>query len=95
MQTYQMTSLLSNWDLACRDGWIRMAMSNMTLPKRKPAIKSYLAVRPETLSDVLFLNYQGEPLSGQGVRKMLAKYLKASGITKRISPHSLRHTFAT
>ena len=43
----------------------------------------------------LFLNYQGEPLSDRGVRKMLAKYLKAAGITKPISPHSLRHTFAT
>ncbi len=59
------------------------------------AIKSYLTVRPGGLSDVLFLNYQGEPLGERGVRKMLAKYLKAAGITKRISPHSLRHTFAT
>ena len=59
------------------------------------AIKSYLAVRPESLHDALFLNYQGESLSDRGVRKMLAKYLKASGITKKISPHSLRHTFAT
>jgi integrase/recombinase XerC len=59
------------------------------------AIKSYLAVRPESLHDELFLNYQGKPLSGRGVRKMLAKYLKASGISKKISPHSLRHTFAT
>jgi integrase/recombinase XerC len=59
------------------------------------AIKSYLAVRPESLHDELFLNYQGEPLGERGVRKMLAKYLKASGITKKVSPHSLRHTFAT
>jgi integrase/recombinase XerC len=59
------------------------------------AIKSYLAVRPESLHEELFLNYQGQPLSERGVRKMVAKYLKASGITKKISPHSLRHTFAT
>jgi integrase/recombinase XerC len=59
------------------------------------AIKNYLAVRPESLHEELFLNYQGQPLSERGVRKMLAKYLKASGITKKISPHSLRHTFAT
>jgi site-specific recombinase XerD len=59
------------------------------------AIKSYLAVRPESLHDALFLNYHGQPLGERGVRKMVAKYLKASGITKKISPHSLRHTFAT
>lgn len=59
------------------------------------AIRSYLAVRPESLNEEIFLNYQGEPLGERGVRKMLAKYLKASGITKKISPHSLRHTFAT
>jgi site-specific recombinase XerD len=59
------------------------------------AIRNYLAVRPEGLHDELFLNYQGQPLSERGVRKMLAKYLAAAGITKKISPHSLRHTFAT
>jgi integrase/recombinase XerC len=63
--------------------------------KGRQAIKIYLAVRPASLSEALFLNYHGEPLSERGVRKMLAKYLKASGITKMISPHSLRHTFAT
>jgi site-specific recombinase XerD len=59
------------------------------------AIRSYLVVRPNALHQELFLNYQGEPLSDRGVRKMLDKYLKAAGITKAISPHSLRHTFAT
>lgn len=59
------------------------------------AIRNYLAVRPVSLNEELFLNYQGQPLSERGVRKMVAKYLKASGITKKISPHSLRHTFAT
>jgi hypothetical protein len=47
------------------------------------------------LSDALFLNYQSEPISERGVQKLLAKYVKLAGITKRISPHSLRHTFAT
>jgi integrase/recombinase XerC len=59
------------------------------------AIRSYLVVRLASLSDELFLNYHGQPVSERGVRKILAKYLKASGIMKKISPHSLRHTFAT
>ena len=59
------------------------------------ALKNYLAVRPEHLSDVLFLNYKGEPISERGIRKLVVKYRKNAGITKRASCHTLRHTFAT
>ena len=38
---------------------------------------------------------QVEPMSERGVQKLLAKYVRLTGITKKISPHSLRHTFAT
>jgi site-specific recombinase XerD len=59
------------------------------------ALKNYLAVRPESLSDILFFNYQGEPISERGIRKLVVKYRKNAGITKRASCHTLRHTFAT
>jgi site-specific recombinase XerD len=59
------------------------------------ALKSYLAVRPESLSERLFLNYKGEPISERGIRKLVVKYTKAAGITKKVSCHTLRHTFAT
>ena len=59
------------------------------------ALKNYLAVRPESLSSVLFLNYKGEPISDRGIRKMVVKYRKKAGITKKASCPSLRHTFAT
>jgi integrase/recombinase XerC len=59
------------------------------------ALKNYLAVRLESLSSVLFLNYKGEPISDRGIRKLVVKYRKNAGITKRASCHSLRHTFAT
>src|SRR6266446_2912117 len=59
------------------------------------ALKNYLAVRPESLSDVIFLNYKGEPISERGIRKLVVKYRKNAGITKRASCHTLRHTFAT
>src|SRR5919197_2626197 len=59
------------------------------------ALKNYLAVRPECLSDILFLNYKGEPISERGIRKLVVKYRKNAGITKRESCHPLRHTFAT
>jgi integrase/recombinase XerC len=61
------------------------------------ALRSYLAVRmaPESTSERLFLNYQGESISERGVRKLVVKYTKAAGITKKASCHTLRHTFAT
>jgi integrase/recombinase XerC len=59
------------------------------------ALKSYLAVRPDSLSERLFLNYKGEPISERGIRKLVVKYTKAAGITKKASCHTLRHTFAT
>ncbi len=59
------------------------------------SFKSWLAVRPKTTSDYLFLNRDEDPLGERGVQKLLAKYCQIAGITKRINPHSLRHTFAS
>ena len=59
------------------------------------ALRSYLAVRPDSLSPRVFLNYQGEPISERGIRKLVVKYRKEAGITKKASCHTLRHTFAT
>ena len=43
----------------------------------------------------LFLNARGEPLSRMGAWKILRKYVERVGITKVVSPHTLRHSFAT
>lgn len=43
----------------------------------------------------LFLNARGGPLSRMGAWKILRKYVKRSKITKRVYPHTLRHSFAT
>jgi integrase/recombinase XerC len=59
------------------------------------ALKSYLAVRPDSISKEVFLNYMGEPISERGIRKLVVKYRKEAGITKKASCHTLRHTFAT
>jgi site-specific recombinase XerD len=63
--------------------------------KAYQALKSYLAVRPRTADQHLFINYQEVGLSVRGVRKIVEKYVKHSGISKRISCHGLRHTCAT
>lgn len=44
---------------------------------------------------VVFLNAQGRPLTRMGVWKILRKHVKRAGVTKRVTPHTLRHCFAT
>ena len=43
----------------------------------------------------LFLNRDGERLTGRSVQKLLGKYAEIAGIEKKVYPHMLRHTFAT
>jgi len=59
------------------------------------AIKNYKSVRPESQDVHLFLNYEGHGLSRRGAEKIIEKYRTLSGITKRFSAHSLRHTFGS
>ena len=54
--------------------------------------------RPKLLkrvTDYIFLNRRGEKLTRQGVWKIIKKYAMLAGIDKKISPHTLRHSFAT
>jgi integrase/recombinase XerD len=44
---------------------------------------------------VLFLNARGRPLTRMGAWKILRIHVERSGITKHVSPHTLRHSFAT
>jgi integrase/recombinase XerD len=43
----------------------------------------------------LFLSARGEPLSRMGAWKILRRYVDRAGLTKHVSPHTLRHSFAT
>jgi integrase/recombinase XerD len=43
----------------------------------------------------VFLNARGGPLSRMGVWKMLRAHVETAGIRKHVSPHTLRHSFAT
>ena len=45
--------------------------------------------------DYLFLNNKGGQLTTRGVQDILEKIIKKTAINKNISPHMLRHTFAT
>jgi integrase/recombinase XerD len=73
------------------------------VPIGEKAIKSveeYLSdLRPKLANqnsqDVLFLNRRGRQLSRMGLWKILRKYVNKAGIKKKVSPHTIRHSFAT
>ena len=62
-------------------------------------LKLYLNVRGLFIingrNDYLFLNNHGGPMTRQGFLKNLNKILLEKGIKRHITPHSLRHSFAT
>lgn len=63
------------------------------------ALREYLTKsRPQLIkieNNYLFLNQYGNKLSRQGFFKLLKKFAKDTNITKEVSPHTLRHSFAT
>jgi integrase/recombinase XerD len=48
----------------------------------------------DSVERALFLNHHGTRMSRQGFWKILKKYAREAGITKDITPHTLRHSFA-
>lgn len=72
------------------------------VPLGRPAIrwvKSYLReVRPlwdKYGSQTLFINRRGKAFTRQGIWKILKAYGKEAGLSEKIHPHVLRHSFAT
>jgi integrase/recombinase XerC len=68
------------------------------------ALRNYLAVRSEFLSkapisvrdeNALFLNYQGTRITTRSVGRMVEKYIGLCAGRYDLSPHALRHSFAT
>ncbi len=68
------------------------------------SLKSYLVVRERFLNaapfsardeDAVFLNYQGTRISTRSIGRMVEKYIRICAGMHNISPHALRHSFAT
>ncbi|MBT5549982.1 MAG: tyrosine recombinase XerC [Nitrospina sp.] len=65
------------------------------------ALKIYLSVRMDKIlkvdpgTDKLFLNHRGAGITVRGMRKVVEKYIKQGNFPGGVSPHSIRHSFAT
>jgi integrase/recombinase XerD len=64
------------------------------------ALERYLArARPRLVGvrveSSLFVNHRGTRLTRQGVYKIIQNYAHSAGLAERMTPHTLRHTFAT
>lgn len=83
--------------LICRDGGKeRMVSFNNEV---REALRQYLTKARDHMAvnearDILFVNCSGKPMSRQGFWKLVKSYAKKAGISKDITPHTLRHTFA-
>lgn len=58
------------------------------------AIRKYLEIRKQQ-TNALFLNKSGRRITDRGVRDIVGKYLRLASFRQGISPHTIRHSFAT
>jgi integrase/recombinase XerC len=68
--------------------------------KAEESLALYIRARPkinkgEIEGDAIFLNFRGERLTSRSVERIVDKYLQLTAIQREISPHSLRHSFAS
>ena len=93
-------------DLDLRHGFLRAhgkGSKERLVPlgsKAVAAVKAYLrGGRPDLVGPLreakLFVNFRGGPLSRQGLYKIVQRHARAAGLSGRMSPHTLRHSFAT
>lgn len=64
------------------------------------AVRNYIkkersGLMKDLLSGNVFLTQQGKPFTRQGIWKLIKDYARIAGIKKNITPHTLRHSFAT
>jgi len=64
--------------------------------KAEEAVRAWLAVREVKHDEgALFLNYRGERITTRSVRRLFDRYVRAASLRAGISPHTMRHSFAT
>ena len=64
--------------------------------KAEEAIRAYLRVRNGSDDETaLFVNYRGERITTRSVRRLFNGYVREASLRAGVSPHTLRHSFAT
>jgi len=97
---------LTRQSLDCRAGLLRVTGKGSKerivplTPAAINAVGEYLrrrdAEQPDARNEpALFLNLQGTPLRVRSVARILEKHIRAIALARHISPHDLRHSFAT
>jgi site-specific recombinase XerD len=93
---------LGDIELNARSGWAIIRMGKGNKKRRVPlnsdvrrALQAYLAVRPDVPAKALFVSRTGTPLSARDVQRLVAELARKARIEGKVTPHILRHTFAT
>jgi integrase/recombinase XerD len=93
-------------DIDMREGFLRArgkGSKERLVPLGRQAIAAISAYlrggRPKLIGErhepKLFVNFRGGPLTRQGLYKIVQRHARDAGLTGRMSPHTLRHSFAT
>jgi integrase/recombinase XerD len=93
-------------DVNLREGFLRArgkGSKERLVPLGRQAIAAISvyrrSARPKLIGErhepKLFVNFRGGPLTRQGLYKIVQRHARAAGLSGRMSPHTLRHSFAT
>ena len=68
--------------------------------KAEESLAFYIRARPQINKgdieeETLFLNYRGERLTSRSIERIVDRYIRLTALRRKISPHSLRHSFAS